>query len=442
MERSMVSFFLVLYPESGFGIMNNGIKDYYAVLQVAQDADRKEIQKAYRRLALQYHPDINKASDAHEKFCEITEAYEFIINHWPQHLARHPETEAFRQEYADYRQTEAYEKFRQEVREKAFRQAKMRYEKFKKQHEAFQESGINDIALIFTALVRLFSIPFTLALFILPLALTVVGHWTTIFLAILMWPIAGFIAWYIYDNRKHYLLPGTFYYSPDRIRHLFTDTHPSDQLCYYCSSKTADSKPYILELLKLKELRLQTGGFRQHHVNYINRNISIQIPRSRKAFTIHALNGLIKIIAVLACLVFLPFSSVVWRLLSGMIIGGFASLVVLTITNTRSNVSYLFSINMILRLAIWMCCLLMVSRFSLKPFNIRTSESIHFVVTAIIVFDCFLMQVIDLAIGKRSSKPIIRQFREVHQKFNEGYVVYNDIPVLSVLYPAYKWIFG
>jgi hypothetical protein len=422
--------------------MNNGMKDYYAVLQVAENADRKEIQKAYRRLALQYHPDVNKSPDAHEKFCEITEAYEFVMNHWPQHLVGHPETQPSRQEYVDYRQTEEYERFRHEAREKAYHQAKMRYERFKKQHEAFQESGINDIALIFTALIRLLSIPFFIALFFLPLVLSVASHWTTIFLAILMWPIAGFIAWYIYDNRKHYLIPGTFYYSPDRIRHLFSDTHPSDRSCYYCKSRPADSRPYIMELLKLKELRLKTGGFRQHNVNYINRNISIPIPRSRKAFSIHALNGLIKIISVLICLVFLPLSSIVWRLVSGMIVGGFASLLILTITNTRSNVSYLLSINMILRLVTWTGCLLLVSRFYLNPFNIRTSESIHFVVTAIIVFDCFLMQVIDLVIGKRSSKPVIRQFPEVHQKFNEGYVVYNDVPLLSVFYPVFKWIFG
>lgn len=50
-------------------------KDYYEVLGVRRDADQKEIKEAFRRLALQYHPDRNKAPDAGERFREIAEAY-------------------------------------------------------------------------------------------------------------------------------------------------------------------------------------------------------------------------------------------------------------------------------------------------------------------------------------------------------------------------------
>ncbi len=61
---------------------NPGMKDFYALLQVSPAATRTEIQASYRRLAKKYHPDVNKSADAHEKFCEITEAYEFIMDHW------------------------------------------------------------------------------------------------------------------------------------------------------------------------------------------------------------------------------------------------------------------------------------------------------------------------------------------------------------------------
>ncbi len=50
-------------------------KDYYEILGVSKDASEEEIKDTYRSLALKYHPDRNKSSDAEEKFKEISEAY-------------------------------------------------------------------------------------------------------------------------------------------------------------------------------------------------------------------------------------------------------------------------------------------------------------------------------------------------------------------------------
>ena len=50
-------------------------RDYYEVLDVQKDASKQDIKKAYRKLALKYHPDRNKAPEAEEKFKEISEAY-------------------------------------------------------------------------------------------------------------------------------------------------------------------------------------------------------------------------------------------------------------------------------------------------------------------------------------------------------------------------------
>ena len=55
------------------------MRDYYEILGVGRNADGDAIKKAYRRLALQYHPDRNQGSaEAEEKFKEATEAYEVL----------------------------------------------------------------------------------------------------------------------------------------------------------------------------------------------------------------------------------------------------------------------------------------------------------------------------------------------------------------------------
>jgi molecular chaperone DnaJ len=53
-------------------------RDYYEILGVARSASEEDIKKAFRRLARQYHPDVNKEKGAEERFKEINEAYEVL----------------------------------------------------------------------------------------------------------------------------------------------------------------------------------------------------------------------------------------------------------------------------------------------------------------------------------------------------------------------------
>lgn len=53
-------------------------KDYYKTLNIPKNASEDDIKKAYKKMALKYHPDKNKSPGAEDKFKEIAEAYEVL----------------------------------------------------------------------------------------------------------------------------------------------------------------------------------------------------------------------------------------------------------------------------------------------------------------------------------------------------------------------------
>ena len=55
--------------------------DPFQILGVSRDASEEEIKRAYRKLAKQYHPDVNKTAGAEEKFKEIQTAYQQALDY-------------------------------------------------------------------------------------------------------------------------------------------------------------------------------------------------------------------------------------------------------------------------------------------------------------------------------------------------------------------------
>lgn len=75
-------------------------KDYYAVLGVPPGADEQAIKKAYRKLARQYHPNVNPGDkQAEERFKEINEAYEALSD-----PKRRRKYDQLREQYQRWRQ--------------------------------------------------------------------------------------------------------------------------------------------------------------------------------------------------------------------------------------------------------------------------------------------------------------------------------------------------
>lgn len=102
---------------------------YHQILGVSENATLTEIKKAYRSLALKFHPDKNSGEDAAERFIRITEAYEIL-------------TGERKQKQAGYSRPVFYEDL---ARERAKVWARMRYEEFKKQCDAFESTPMHKL---------------------------------------------------------------------------------------------------------------------------------------------------------------------------------------------------------------------------------------------------------------------------------------------------------
>ena len=78
-------------------------KDYYGILDIPPNADKKLIQQTFRKLARKYHPDVNPGNDeAEEKFKTINEAYQVLKD--PEQRQKYDQ---LREQYLNWQKTES-----------------------------------------------------------------------------------------------------------------------------------------------------------------------------------------------------------------------------------------------------------------------------------------------------------------------------------------------
>lgn len=412
------------------------MKDYYQILEISPESTVDEIKQAYRRLAKLYHPDVNKQPDAHEKFIEISEAYEVLI-HQTAYTVNSPEhTDVPSPDYD-------YETFIRKVREAAQKQARMRYEKFAREHEAFRQSGLYDASILLAYLGKVILPFFAVGLISIPFIVAYnEKSFSPILYLFFCWVIGISLIIYIIADRKNYFKREKFYYSFRKLKEFYIYSNPSaKEKCFYCPGLMADSFPFKIEMVKVKEVQLQNSGPLQHYARYNRREFQVYYPRSRKAFRIHSISTTIKILSILVSMVLLPFDSLLWRFIGGAGIGWFINMLFLLFSGTRSKSGYLFSYGMLIKIIVWLLVFIAISDFYLHPLNIVTSEFVQFSVVILAFMDSVVEQLLKIPFRGGLFKPILPYYSKITKHVEEKSSFYLEVPLWTAINPMFRWIF-
>jgi curved DNA-binding protein CbpA len=409
------------------------LEEYFKILGLTNKANQEEIKKAYRFLAKKYHPDVSSEPSASKKFIEITEAYEILTNQ------KILETLRIMAENEEERKR-SYEYYKKLAKEKARQAAEMKYERLRKEHEAFQQSGMYDLFLILNYIGRFLMILLTLFFLAFPVYIAV----TTGFFGLFFFWIAGiFLVFYIIGKRKSFFRLGPFFYTFRDIKNVFIEElGKGTDNCGYCQDYKADSYPYKMGLLKIHGVQLNFVGAFWHEARYNRTYKKLSVPRSKKAFRIHLAISLIKSFSILLALIFLPFESLLWRFVGGIMAGGILTAIILLISHTRSKVSYLYTWNLLIRLGIWVLLLVMLCSWNEFP-DIKPTEYLVVGVIFMLFFQDVFVDLVTKIIFKKTNldKPIITQPVEIQKLINQGYQNYLEIPIWSTIFPLIKWVF-
>lgn len=119
------------------------MEKYYQILGLKPGSSKEEIKRAYRKMAMKYHPDVNPSPDARQKFTQILEAYEYLTG------AR----KARKQHFSPSQEERFYDVLRKAAEEKAKAQYRERVKQFRKQREEQQSKEYQKGIILFFAII-------------------------------------------------------------------------------------------------------------------------------------------------------------------------------------------------------------------------------------------------------------------------------------------------
>lgn len=162
------------------------MEQYYTILGISQGASKSEIKKAYRKLAMLYHPDKNdNGKEAEQKFIRLTEAYEILIGERKAPIRRVVQNHYRRRQQFDFRQASYRQRWETErarrrnfAREEARRQAQMDFENFKRNNAAFRKSWYYKPAYYLIRTLYVLGMIFGIGLLLSPLLLALYYYFT------------------------------------------------------------------------------------------------------------------------------------------------------------------------------------------------------------------------------------------------------------------------
>jgi hypothetical protein len=408
-------------------------RDHHRTLGISPGASERQIKAAYRKLALKYHPDLNHAPDAEKKFRDINSAYKYLLEHRGEALDAE----------TGYDDTMAWEIYKRE-RERMQRQARARQERKKREEEFFNRPEWHDPILFLKYILHGFSLIFALTAIVVPILLALLVEPSFLAGAVVFMVVGVFLVIYIFRQRKTWFRLGKFKTTWKDVGMYFImqPEKASSDRCCYLRNAMAGGRPYRIELLKTLDVKTRSYGVLDHGVSYRNKVKRVVIPRSARAQYFHKVSSFVKLFGIMAFMLFFPVESLLWRFIAGIAAGGILSLCVLTAAGVRSKVSYLVTPGLIIKVLVWLVSLYMISEWG-PGLNIRISSYVYLVVAGLLFFlDMFF----DLMMGffpfyDWFFRPVIKQGKVLDGLYREGFQNYQELPVYSVLYPFFRWLF-
>jgi hypothetical protein len=408
-------------------------RDHYSILGIEPGASEKQIKAAYRKKALQFHPDLNPSADAHRRFQELNESYEFLLQQVGSDTVRDTT-------YDDRLAREVYRREHERMR----RRAEARREQKRKEEEFFEQPEWHDPILLAKYTIHTLALLIAAAALVGSILLAIFGNPESLVTTFFVMLAGVVLCIFVYRHRKRWFRLGKFkttWKEAASFMRMAPEGKSSDR-CFYRSGAVAGGKPYRIELLRTLAIRVRSYGALDHDAHYRHKVKKVSIPRSARAHFFHRLSSLVKVASLLGCMLFFPVESLVWRFITGIAAGGVISALLLAIARVRSKVSYLFTPGLILKSATWIIVLSSVSIFG-PGFNIQTTGYIYLAVAGLFFL---LDMVFDLVMGifpfyKWLFRPLIKQGKIMDALYREGFQNYQEFPIYSVLFPLFRWMF-